>query len=253
MKRVLFFLYGVTAYAVFFGAFLHVVGFTGNLGLIKTIDQGPESPPLAALSVNLLLLGLFGLQHSMMARRGFKQWWTRIVPEPVERSTYVLISSLLLFFLIRQWRPIQGGIWDLADTVLGPVLSVLFWAGWLIVFSSTFMINHFDLFGLRQVYLYWKGREYTPLEFTAPGFYRYVRHPLMLGFLIVFWSSPQMTWGRLIFAAGLTVYILIALQLEEKDLKSVHGDAYENYRKRVSMLGFPLAAKDAKIPQGRPE
>lgn len=236
MKKIIFFIYGVAAYAVFFGAFLHSVGFVGNLVLSKTIDSGPEAPLTQAIVVDLLLLGLFAIQHSGMARMGFKNWWTRIVPEPVERSTFVLISSLLLFLLFRQWRPITGEVWNLENTFFDPILSGIFWIGWLIVLFSTFMIDHFELFGLRQVYLYLRGKEDAPMEFKTPALYKYVRHPIMLGFIIAFWATPKMTLGHLIFAAVTTVYILIAIQLEERDLRNIYGEAYENYCKRVSML-----------------
>lgn len=244
MRRIIFFIYGVAAYVVFFGAFLHSVGFVGNRVLSKTIDSGPEAPLAQALVIDLLLLGLFAIQHSVMARMGFKKWWTRIVPEQVERSTFVLISSLLLFLLFWQWRPITGEVWNLENTFLAPILSGLFWIGWLIVLSSTFMIDHFDLFGLRQVTLYLRNRESTPMEFRTPALYKYVRHPIMLGFIIAFWATPKMTLGHLIFAAATTVYILIAIQLEERDLRNIHGEAYENYRKRVSMLFLSPGKKD---------
>ncbi|MBI5184765.1 MAG: isoprenylcysteine carboxylmethyltransferase family protein [Nitrospinae bacterium] len=236
MKKTIFFIYGVAAYVVFFGAFLHSVGFVGNLVLSKTIDTGPEAPLTQAILIDLSLLGLFAIQHSVMARMGFKKWWTRIVPEQVERSTFVLISSLLLFLLFWQWRPMTGEVWNIEDTLFGPLLSGLFWIGWLIVLFSTFMIDHFDLFGLRQVYLYLRDKENTPVEFKTPALYKYVRHPVMSGFIIAFWAAPKMTLGHLLFAAATTVYILIAIQLEERDLRNIHGEAYENYSKRVSML-----------------
>ncbi len=206
------------------------------------MDFGEEAPMGRAVAVNLLLLGLFGLQHSGMARQGFKKRWTAIIPEHLERSTYVLVSSLTLFLLFWQWRPISGMVWNLQDSFPGTLLWGCFWFGWLMVFVSSFLINHFDLFGLRQVYLHLRSRPYTPLEFNTPALYRYVRHPIMLGFLIAFWSTPRMTIGHLIFSIGATLYILIGIRLEERDLVDLHGEAYEDYRRRASMLQ-PLPMK----------
>ena len=205
----------------------------------KSIDAGKEGPFAQSLLIDVVLLGLFAIQHSVMARPGFKKAWTKIVPNVVERSTYVLLSSLLLALLFWQWQPLLGVVWSVRNPAASLVLEVLFFAGWAIVLTSTFLINHFDLFGLRQVYLYQK---YTHLGFRKPLFYRFVRHPIMLGFMIAFWATPKMTVGHLIFAVTTTAYILIAIQLEERDMVSIHGASYEDYRRQVSML-IPLPPK----------
>ena len=236
MSKFLAALYGVMAYVVFFVTFLYAIGFVGNLIVPMTIDHGgPSADWPTALVIDAILLGLFAVQHSVMARPAFKRWWTRIVSPAVERSTYVLISSLLLALLFWQWRPMPSAVWDLSGAS-GTVLSALFWAGWGIVLLSTFMINHFDLFGLRQVFLNLQGAAYSHPPFTTRGFYALVRHPIMVGFIIAFWSAPLMTMGHLVFAAATTAYILIALQLEERDLVTYIGDAYRDYKKRVPML-----------------
>lgn len=230
------FLYGIVSYVVFLGAFLYAVGFVGNLAVPKSIDSGSDTALAEALVVNLLLLGAFAIQHSVMARPAFKRWWTTIVPKPVERSTYVLLSSLLLLLLFWQWRPLTTVVWAVVAPAGRVVLWGLFGLGWLIVLLSTFMINHFDLFGLRQVDLHRTGRAYEPPAFTRRALYRLVRHPIMLGFLIAFWATPRMTVGHLIFALATTGYILIGVTLEERDLVSAYGESYERYRREVSML-----------------
>lgn len=235
MSKPLAILYGVIAYAVFLVSFLYAVGFVGNLVVPRTIDAGgPQSDWGTALIVDVVLLGLFAVQHSVMARPAFKAWWTRIVSPTVERSTYVLISSLLLLLLFWQWRPMPAIVWQ-TSAAAATVLTVVYWLGWAIVLLSTFMINHFDLFGLRQVYLA-QGAAYQHPPFMTRGLYAFVRHPIMLGFIIAFWAAPTMTAGHLAFAVATTAYILIALQLEERDLVTYLGDAYREYRKRVPML-----------------
>jgi methanethiol S-methyltransferase len=236
MQRIIAFLYGVACYGVFFATLLYAIGFLGNFGVPKSIDSGAEGSIITALSIDSLLLALFALQHSIMARPWFKRAWTRIVPEPVERSTYVLFSSLALLLVFWQWRPIGGVIWRFDDGIAESVIYSFYAAGLLIVLLSTFLINHFDLFGLRQVYLHLAGRPYTHLEFRTPFFYRYVRHPLYVGWLLTFWSTPVMTVAHLFFAVMTTLYILAAIQFEETDLVAMHGEKYRQYRKQVPML-----------------
>ncbi len=243
-KRIAVFLYGVMAYAVFFGTFLYAIGFIGNLYVPKTIDSGPEIPFGTALLVNAGLLGLFALQHSIMARKGFKNWITRFIPRPAERSTYTLLSSLCLILLFTQWQPMGGTIWNVQDPVGRIVLYSLFGFGWVLVLVATFLINHFDLFGLRQVWLYLRGKEYTPLKFRTPGPYKLVRHPLYVGWLLAFWATPTMTAAHLVFAIATTAYILIAIQLEERDLVAEHGSTYERYRRTVPMIVPSFKAKE---------
>ena len=242
MGRILAFVYGVLSYLVFFLTFLYAIGFVGNLFVPKTIDSGAEGDFTTSLLVNAALLGLFAVQHSVMARPAFKRWWTRIVPQPVERSTYVLLSSLALVLLFWQWRPLTGVVWSVENEAGRLVLWALFWLGWLLVLVSTFVINHFDLFGLRHVYLHLRGAKYTNVPFKVSWLYKVVRHPLLLGFIIAFWATPRMTTGHLLFSVATTAYILIAIQLEERDLERAHGEDYRKYRSEVPML-VPLPKK----------
>lgn len=236
MRRIMAFVYGVVCYCVFFVTFLYAIGFVGNLLVPRSIDSGAAGPAVMALIVNLALLGLFAMQHSGMARQGFKRWWTRYVPQSVERSTYVLLSSLALILLYWLWQPLPELIWDVQNDIGAAVLWALFAAGWLIVLLSTFMTDHFDLFGLRQVYLHLRGIPYTPPPFRQIALYRYVRHPIMAGFIIAFWATLQMSAGHLLFAVVTTLYILAGVYLEERDLLRVFGERYAQYRQQVPML-----------------
>lgn len=234
-KRITVFVYGVVSYAIFFGAYLYAIGFVGDIWVPKSIDSVPEAPLWVALAINSLLLGVFAVQHSVMARPGFKRWLTRFIPKPAERSTYTLISSLLLIGLFVHWQPIGGVIWHVEDPTGRAAIYGLFAFGWGLVLVSTFLINHFDLFGLRQVWLYLSGKEYRPLRFATPGPYKLVRHPLYVGWLFAFWATPTMTVAHLVFALLCTGYILIAIRFEERDLIDTHPE-YRDYRKRVPML-----------------
>ena len=236
MKRYFTVAYGALSYLLFLAAFLYLVGFVGGFVVPRTVDNGIAAPVAEAVVVNVLLLGLFAVQHSVMARPGFKRWWTRLVPEQIERSTYVLLSSLVLLLMFWQWRTMPAVIWNVGWAPGRIALQVLFWLGWAIALASTFMISHFDLFGLRQVYLAWRAQPYDHTEFRVRLLYRVVRHPLMLGFIIAFWAAPTMTAGHLLFALATTGYILIALQLEERDLIAALGDQYRQYRRRVPLL-----------------
>lgn len=236
MTRLMTLAYGALSYLVFLAVFLYSIGFVGDFIVPRTVDHGVSASLTEALVVNLLLLALFAVQHSVMARPGFKRWWTRAVPRPVERSTYVLIASLVLALLFWQWRTIPATVWDVGWQPGRVLLWMLFAAGWVTVLVSTFLINHFDLFGLRQVYLAWRGDPYTGLGFSTSVFYRVVRHPIMLGFIVAFWAIPTMTAGHLLFAVATTGYILVALRLEERDLVAELGDQYRDYRTRVPML-----------------
>jgi protein-S-isoprenylcysteine O-methyltransferase Ste14 len=234
-SRIAAFIYGATCYLAFLASFLYAIGFLGNFGVPRSIDATPQVPFSAALAIDAALLGLFALQHSVMARRGFKRVWTRIVPVPIERSTYVLLSSLALLLLFWKWQPMGGLIWTVDSTIGKVALNSLFAMGWLVVLAATFLINHFDLFGLRQVWLHLCGLEYTPLKFHTPALYRVVRHPLYVGWLLVFWSAPVMTAAHLVFSVATTAYILIAIQFEERDLLRQHPE-YAEYRRRVPMI-----------------
>lgn len=236
MARYLALAYGAVNYLLFLGVFLYAVGFVGNLVVPRSVDHGPSAPPGEAVVVDVLLLGLFAVQHSVMARSAFKRWLICRVPAALERSTYILASNIVLALMFWQWRPIPSVIWEVTTPAVRTGLWVLFWLGWAIALTSTFMISHVDLFGLRQVYSAWRAQPYTPVGFRASALYRVVRHPLMLGFVIAFWAAPTMTAGHLLFAAASTGYILVALQLEERDLIGVLGEDYRQYRRRVPML-----------------
>jgi methanethiol S-methyltransferase len=236
IKRALFFVYGVVCYAIFFATFLYAIGFIGGFVVPTTLD-GPARGPLAqGILINAALLGLFAVQHSVMARPWFKERWTRIVPQVLERSTYVLLSSLALILVFWKWQPLGGVVWSVETPASRVLLYALFAFGWGLVLVSTFLINHFDLFGLRQVWLFLRGRPYTKLRFGTPFLYRVVRHPLYVGWFFAFWMTPRMTYAHLLFAVATTAYILIAIQFEERDLVREFGASYEDYRRRVPML-----------------
>ncbi|KYH02611.1 methanethiol S-methyltransferase [Bradyrhizobium sp. DOA1] len=230
------FLYGIAAYVVFFVTILYAIGFVMGLVVPKTIDTGTATPPFEAIIVNLLLMALFAIQHSVMARQGFKAWWTQFVPRPVERSTYVLLASLSLLLLFWQWRPLPAVIWEVQNPDLAVTVVTLAFAGWVLVFTSTFIINHFELFGLHQVTNHLVGKEAEAPRFKTPLLYKFVRHPIYLGFIIAFWATPVMTAGHLLFAVVTTLYIFVGIALEERDLVALFGDEYRQYKQRVSML-----------------
>jgi len=236
MKRYLIIGYGAVSYLAFVLAFVYLIGFVANIMVPRGVDHAITAPIWQAVAVDVALVALFGVQHSVMARQGFKRWWTRLVPASIERSTYVWLSSAALVLLYWQWRTMPTVIWDVRQPVVRTVVWAAFWLGWAIAFASTFMINHFDLFGLRHVYLAWRGKPYTELGFRTHLFYRLVRHPLMLGFLIAFWATPTMTAGHLLFSIAITAYILIALQIEERSLVAALGDQYRDYQRDVPML-----------------
>ena len=241
-KRILIFVYGSLSYLIFLGTFLYAVCFIGNFGVPRTLDGDASGPLGISIAIDAGLLALFAVQHSVMARRWFKDWWTRMVPQQAERSTYVLFSSLALILLFWQWRPLGGVIWSVEDPIGRLVLRGLFAFGWGLVLVSTFLINHFDLFGLRQVWLYLQNRPYQPVRLATPWPYRVVRHPLYVGWLFAFWMTPLMTLAHLLFSVATTAYILLAIHFEERDLIHEHGEKYKEYRRSVPML-VPFLSK----------
>ena len=255
MARLATFLYGIVCYAVFFAVFLYGIGFIGGFMTPTLLDGPPRSPLGHALAIDLALLGAFAVQHSGMARPAFKRWWTRIVPEVIERSTYVLVSSLAMIALYAYWEPIDGVVWSIHEGPARLAVIGLYLAGWLLLLYSTFLIDHFDLFGLKQVWRRLTGKAYVPPQFHTPSLYRIVRHPLYIGWLTIFWAAPTMTSAHLLFALATTIYILAAIQLEERDLVSAFGERYVEYRRRTPMLmprlrSLPLS-KEAPPHSGR--
>jgi protein-S-isoprenylcysteine O-methyltransferase Ste14 len=229
--------YGTAVYVFFLCTFVYAIGFVGGVFVPKTVDSGTPAPLIEALAVNFLVLGIFAFQHSLMARRSFKRWWTQIVPPAVERSTYVLAATLALALLLWQWRPItEPVIWRIEDPAAVNAIWVIFWLGWGVLLLATFLINHFELFGLRQVFSRLLGRDIPEAEFRTPLLYRYVRHPIYLGFVLAFWATPVMTAGHLMFATGGTGYILVGIWFEERDLVAQFGERYHRYREQVGML-----------------
>jgi protein-S-isoprenylcysteine O-methyltransferase Ste14 len=250
MRRLLTIAYGAAAYLLFLATFLYAIGFVGSIMVPRSVDHGLPAPMGRALLIDVVLLGVFAVQHSVMARPGFKRWWTRFVPPSIERSTYVVLASAALVLLYWQWRTIPAVIWDVRLQAGRLAVWALFWLGWATVFTSTFMVNHFELFGLRQVYLAWRGKPYTDIGFQTRLLYRLVRHPIMLGFCVAFWAAPTMTAGHLVFAIATTGYILIALRFEEHDLAAALGNQYRDYRRDVPML-LPLPHRHTAKTVGR--
>ena len=237
MARAFFMGFALVAYAIFFATFLYLIAFVGSLPWVPlTVDRGPEAAVRTAVAINLALIAIFGVQHSVMARQGFKRFWTRVVPQPAERSVYVLLASAALILLFTQWRPIDGTVWQVTNPLLTGLIWALFALGWLIVLLSTFLINHFELFGLQQAWFNLRGRAAAAPQFRQPFFYKLVRHPLYSGFFLAFWATPHMTYGHLLLAGGMSLYMLIAIVYEERDLVALFGKDYEDYRANVGKL-----------------
>ncbi|HKJ32837.1 MAG TPA: NnrU family protein [Balneolales bacterium] len=246
MRRLLALFYGIISYVVFLGSFLYAIAFIGDFAVLKTINTGVEGPIVLSLIIDAGLLSIFALQHSIMARQGFKKWWAKFIPKPIERSTFVLASSLALILIFWQWRPVNAVIWDVGNGAAQTVIYGIYAVGWLIVLFGTFLINHFNLFGLQQVYRYMRNQKPLPPEFKKPFFYKVVRHPLMFGFIVAFWATPTMTVGHLLFSIATTGYILVAIQLEERDLVSFHGEDYIRYQQEVSQI-IPMPPRKVMI------
>ena len=245
MQRSLNMLFALVAYAIFLATFLYLIAFVGNIAAVpRTVDIGPAAPVAAALVIDVALIALFGVQHSVMARPGFKAWWTRVVPPPAERSVYVLMASAMLIILFAFWRPIEGTIWSVTNPIGAAVLWALFALGWGIVLISTFLLNHFELFGLQQAWLHLRGRQAEPPELRQPMLYKWIAHPLYAGFFLAFWATPRMSYGHLLLAAGMSAYMLIAIRYEERDLTGFYGEDYTRYRKDVGMI-FPRFGRRA--------
>jgi protein-S-isoprenylcysteine O-methyltransferase Ste14 len=245
MQRSLNMLFALVAYAIFFATFLYLIAFVGDIAAVRrTVDVGPAAPVAAALAIDIALIALFGVQHSVMARPGFKTWWTRVVPPPAERSVYVLMASAVLIILFAFWRPIAGTVWSVTSPLGAGVLWALFALGWGIVLISTFLLNHFELFGLQQAWLHLRGRQAEPPELRQPMLYKWIAHPLYAGFFLAFWATPRMSYGHLLLAAGMSAYMLIAIRYEERDLTGFYGEDYIRYRKGVGMI-FPRFGRRA--------
>ncbi len=249
MTRSLFMAFALVVYAIFFATFLYLIAFVGNLPWVPlTVDRGPDAPVGTAVAINLALIAMFGLQHSVMARQGFKRAWTRIVPKAAERSFYVLAASLMLILLFVAWRPIDGVVWQVTNPLLVGALLGMFALGWVIVLTSTFLINHFELFGLQQAWFNLRDRAAAAPQLRQPFLYRFVRHPLYSGFFIAFWATPTMTLGHLLLATGMSVYMVLAIRLEERDLVDLFGTDYEQYREKVGMLAPRLGRRSSAAP-----
>jgi protein-S-isoprenylcysteine O-methyltransferase Ste14 len=249
MSRAAALVFAIVAYAIFFATFLYLIVFVGDLSFAtRTVDEGPLADAISATFIDLGLIALFGVQHSVMARQGFKRWWLEIVPPPIERSIYVLATSAVLILLFLLWRPIDTIVWTVTSPPVSDLIWAAFWAGWLIVLASTFLINHFELFGLQQAWFHMRRREAQPPRLREPSLYKWVRHPLYVGFFLAFWAAPEMTVGHLLLAGGMSLYMLIGIRYEEHDLVSLFGRDYELYRERVGMLAPKLRRRGRNDP-----